>query len=102
MKGDSSRNSSERKTPKIPVYADELPHFGLSKPVRGDIIPEIVPILNFIEKALKDRSELWERVLFTNYGVFAGIVETCLRYRYTSAMKTKDIAPLTLTFSSTI
>jgi len=52
MKGDSSRNSSERKTPKIPVYADELPHFGLSKPVRGDIIPEIVPILNFITKKL--------------------------------------------------
>jgi len=98
MKGDSGRNFSERKIPKIPVYADELHYFGLSEPVRGDIIPELVPILDFITKELSRIVPNYgervlfngERVLFTNYGVFAGIVETCLRLQFCLGVDRED------------
>jgi len=95
MKGDSRRNPHERKKkrksiPRIPIYADELHHFGLSEPAR-DTIPEIVPIIHFIiEELSKIVPNYKERVMYTHYGIFPDIVETCLRLQICLGVDRED------------
>jgi len=95
MEKDSRRNPRKRKRKwesiqGIPVYADELHYFGLSEPVR-DMIPELVPILDFITKELsKIVPNYEERVIHTNYGVFSDIVETCLRLQICLGVDRED------------
>jgi len=95
VKGDSSRNQRKGKKkwesmPEIPVYADELHHFGLSEPVR-DMIPEIIPIIDFMDEELsRVVPNYGERVIHTNYGVFSDIVETCLRLQFCLGVGRED------------